>query len=92
MSKISELTSEELRSAYKSCFKSQSGKIVLQHLIKVHGVLRPSFIEDNQHATSFNEGGKNVVLKIMQKLHFKEEELSDQLIEEGEEYVYDEVF
>ena len=90
--KNSEITDAQLISAYKNCFKSDSGRIVLKHLMKAHGVFRPSFIEDNQHATSFNEGGKNVVLKIMQKLHREEEELNDKLIDEGEEYVHEDIF
>lgn len=82
----------EIISAYKSCFNSAAGKIVLKHLIRVHAVFRSSFSEDSTHAMAFNEGGKNSVLQILRKLHKKDEELEDQLTEQGEEYDNESIF
>ena len=53
---------------YQRTFDTPSGKKVLYHLMKAHGVMERSFIEDNQFATAFNEGGRNVVLQILKKL------------------------
>lgn len=85
---MEEVSDAELISAYKTCFASSSGRIVLRHLIKAHGVFRTNFSEDGPHSTAFNEGGRNAVLQIMRKLHKKQENLDEKLIEQGEEYEY----
>ena len=86
MERVSEA---QLISAYKNCFATDSGRIVLKHLLKAHQVFSTDFVEENTHSTSFNQGGKNVVLGIMRKLHVNEDQLQENLIDRGEEYVYE---
>jgi hypothetical protein len=51
--------------------------------MKAHGVLDKSFVEGNQYATAFNEGGRNVILQIMKKLKISIKKLEHMLVEES---------
>lgn len=66
---------------YKRTFQSQSGRRVLQDLMDVHHMLRVSFDEENTHTTSFKEGERNVILRILQILKIDVEKLRDHIEE-----------
>jgi hypothetical protein len=50
---------------YNRTFSTASGKKVLQDLIDSFHVLRPTFSPGDPHLTSFKEGSREVVLRIL---------------------------
>ena len=54
----------ELAKAYKKVFDSEEGKLVLNDLIRVGGILRNSYRKDTNDFL-INEGKRNVVLYIL---------------------------
>ena len=53
---------------YQATFGSPQGKRVLRHLIKSHGFLHSSFVEKDPYSMAFNEGGRNAIIQIINKL------------------------
>lgn len=66
---------------YKRVFTSVSGKRILQDLMVTHGIFSSSFREGDPHLTAFQEGERNVVLRILAKLKIDTEEFSKMLEE-----------
>lgn len=50
--------------AYKQLFDSELGKEVLKHLSEEAGCFRTSFVSEDPHATSFNEGKRHMLNHI----------------------------
>lgn len=51
---------------YHDVFKNHpSGKEVLKDMMKVHHCMQTSFRDENSHITAFNEGQRNVVMRIL---------------------------
>lgn len=50
---------------YKRIFSSEQGKRVLADLIAQHFVMRPTYVRGDPQGTAFNEGQRDVVLRIM---------------------------
>lgn len=80
-------TEGELNQAYKETFGTESGKVVLRHLLRVHGLLNQAHVDLDSHSTAFNDGGRNVVIQILKVIHKKKTDLEDKIIEEGVDYV-----
>ena len=69
---------------YKRTFETVHGKRVLWDLMKNSSMLGTSFAPDNAHTTSYNEGGRAVILHILKKLNTNIIRL-EQMISEGHE-------
>ena len=67
--------------AYKDIFSSQSGKIVLHDLMKKGHMLKSTYAPTDPYSSAFQEGERNIVLKIMSNLEFTETQLSDMMSE-----------
>ena len=74
-----DLTIDQLKSAYKSVFETEAGKIVLDDLAIKCGILRTSFTDSNQ--MYFLEGQKNLFLYICSYMQANQEN-SEETIEE----------
>ncbi len=64
--------------SYKHVFATEDGKRVLEHLVRTY-MLKTSHVEGDAYSTAFNEGARNVVLFILQKLRINLEELREML-------------
>lgn len=53
---------------YKRTFSSQHGKAVLKDLYSNHFLMRHTFVPNDPTSTAFNEGQRQVVLRIMTML------------------------
>lgn len=73
----------ELTILYKRVFGSEDGQKVLYNLMRNHFVLQPTLIKSDPIVMSFNEGARNVVLRIMTLMKMDLERF-DKLITEGE--------
>ena len=71
-------------SDYQRVFNSVEGRRVLRHLMKVHGFMQTSYNE-NPYATAFNEGGRNVVIQIMNKVRIDLNKLEKEIKEQQEQ-------
>lgn len=71
-------------SDYQKLFATEYGKRVLYDLISVHHIMNPTFDKDPL-AMAMNEGGRNVVLRILKILKTNPEKLK-KLIEESDQY------
>lgn len=69
-----------LLQAYQDVFSSREGHIILQDLMKNHHVKGSSFNPD-PYVTAFNEGERNVVLRILTKLNIDMKELQKRMEE-----------
>lgn len=67
--------------AFKKCFGSEEGKIVLAELVKECGMLRNSF-RGNTDELLFNEGKRNVLLYILAIINVDLPSLLDNLEKE----------
>lgn len=70
---------------YKRVFNTDAGKRVISDLIDTHFVMR-STIAATPEMTAFNEGQRNVVLRILTLLNIDEEQMKKR-IEESHKYV-----
>jgi len=68
---------------YKSVFETAHGRRVLYDLMKAHHVVSSTHVTGDADATSFNEGARNVVLRIMTYLKYDIEKF-DEAIKQGE--------
>ena len=76
-----------LLQAYKRLFSSDEGQMVLKDLVSTHGMLSTSFKSDVNDMI-FREGERNVILRILDKISYKEEQLMKLIKQiEGEENV-----
>jgi hypothetical protein len=66
---------------YRQVFSSQAGKRVLHDLMSAHHMLGTSFVVKSELETVFNEGQRNVVLRILAKLNTNPEELEKHIEE-----------
>lgn len=64
--KYIEIKKEQV-STYQSLFSTKDGKFVLEDLRKAFGD-RPSFVPGDPHLTAFNEGQRDVYLRIKKLL------------------------
>ena len=83
-----QISEVELNQAYRETFASKSGSLVLRHLVREHGLLRQAFVDGDSHATSFNDGGRNVIIQLLRRIH-TDEEIEKQVIQQGVDYDYD---
>ena len=73
-------------SHYKKVFGSEQGKKVLYDLARNHFLLRPSYVKGDTYETAFNEGQRNVVLRILSILKMDELQLIEMIKQrEGEQ-------
>jgi len=75
--------------AYRNTFTSVSGKIVLKDLMQTHYMLSTSFSSSDSHETAFNEGERNVVIRILQKITVNPNDLLkhiENIVEENDAY------
>lgn len=68
---------------YQSVFGSEAGKRVLYDLMKNHKIVSLSHVRGSSDETTFNEGQRMVVLRIMSNLNYKIADL-DEAIKQGE--------
>ena len=66
---------------YQKTFNTPHGKRVLRHLMKVHGFMNAVFVPDAL-AMSYNEGARNVVVQILQKIRMDLVSLENEIIEQ----------
>ena len=52
-------------SDYKNTFNSQQGRRVLADMLAENKCLSTSFVKEDPYLTAFNEGQRNVVLRIL---------------------------
>lgn len=71
---------------YKQAFGTQAGIRVLQDLMQSHWMLRTSFVRNDPQLSAFQEGERNVVIRILSILKINPEQLQ-QHIEEIENNV-----
>jgi|TARA_R110002124_G_scaffold66956_2_gene181964 hypothetical protein len=57
------VTPKELKAAYKACFATNDGKIVLDDLEQRFGLWRTSYVPDSDE-TAFREGQRDAVVFI----------------------------
>lgn len=69
---------------YKDVFSTPSGQKVLNHLMDTF-MMRTSHVEKDPYSTAFNEGSRNVVLFILQKLKMNPEQIKEILASEMED-------
>ena len=69
---------------YQALFGSEMGLRVLWDLMENHNMLRPSFSRDSLEM-AFNEGQRNVVLRILKMLKMNVEDLQNRIKEAGNE-------
>lgn len=69
---------------YQKFFSTEHGKRVMYDLFNAHGMMRPTFSKDPMEL-AFNEGERNVILRILSILKTSPEKLVKQ-IEESDEY------
>jgi len=50
---------------YQRVFGSEEGKRVLYDMMEYHSFLKPTYEKGDPHETAFNEGGRNVILRIL---------------------------
>ena len=72
----------DLHESYVAVFSSPEGQRVLRHIMKVGGVLSPSFVQGDPHGTSFKEGQRHLALSIA-KMYCRDTTELIKLIEEG---------
>jgi hypothetical protein len=65
---------------YKAAFSSQSGLVVLHHLIRSSGVFDTMF-NKNAGIMAYNEGRRAIVLDIMRKIDSDTQELRKRMLE-----------
>lgn len=71
---------EDLRAAYRSVFNGPDGLKVLRDLFVFCGGLQLSYVRGNIYETVFNEGMRNVLLRILNMLEiYNLETLEDKL-------------
>jgi hypothetical protein len=71
-------------SDYQQCFGTPAGKRVLRHLMKVHGIMNAQYIPDT-HATAYNEGARNVVIQVLNKVRWDLKKLEKEIMEQEKE-------
>lgn len=69
---------------YQRTFGSVHGKRVLRHLMKVHGLMLSSHVSGDSHATAFNEGGRNAVIQILNKVRINLNDLEKEINKQPE--------
>lgn len=55
--------SKRLTEHYRQCFRSASGTVVLDHLVRLSK--ESPFVRDDPHATSYNVGKQDVIKDIL---------------------------
>jgi hypothetical protein len=65
--------------AYQKVFSSGDGKKVLQDLMANHFVMSSTATQNEYVSIEFNEGQRNVVLRIMSILKIKPEEMFNEI-------------
>ncbi len=68
---------------YHQVFGSQAGKRILYDMMREHKMLSTSFSPGDPQVTAFNEGGRNVIVRLLGILKTSPEQLR-QHIEESE--------
>jgi len=69
---------------YKRVFGSVSGKRVLKDLMQIHNFYSSSFSQDSDTLTAFNEGKRDVILRILHHIKVDVDDLM-KMIEEMED-------
>lgn len=69
--------------AYKNCFSTKDGKLVLSDLCRSHYMMGTTVGDDGKD--QLREGERNVVLRILAFLNFSEESLLELIKEESNE-------
>lgn len=69
---------------YKTVFGTDQGRRVLYDMMKTHHIVSPSHVKGNTDETSYNEGQRMVVLRILTLLKYNIDKF-DQAIKQGEQ-------
>ena len=83
--KILERKSKIRASDYNRVFSTEQGKRVLFDLLENSHYLSSSFVDGDPHKTAFHEGERNIVGKILTRIHTTPEKL-DELFREREKF------
>lgn len=67
---------------YQYTFGTEQGKRVLLDLMRAHHILSPSYINNDPHETSFREGERNVILRILGIVNIDNAKLKELMKEE----------
>lgn len=93
MKKISDLFKWRLRrrgvlhESYQAVFSSMPGQQVLSHIMEVGFVTKSTFVKDDPHQTSLNEGKRMLalnILKFVKKDHSAVLQMIEQKIQEND--------
>lgn len=69
-------TPKRLRMAYKAAFgNDDSGKLVLNDILRYCHVLGPDYVAGDTHASAVRSGQRDVALRILRFLGYKEEDV-----------------
>jgi len=79
----------KVNSAYKKTFSTVEGKIVLEDLMTSFGCFGTSFAAGDPHQTSFNEGARSAILRIIDTVNV-DPEMYIKMMEEVNQEVFDE--
>ena len=64
---------------YKTVFNSVEGKRVLWDLMKIAGMTQTNFVQGDPYGTAYNEGIRQCVLSILNKLKLDTEKLEKEI-------------
>lgn len=71
-----------LRAAYKACFNTPAGDIVLNDLYRFCHAMQPTHVNGNEYETAFNEGKRRVFLRIFHQMKVEDERKRLRILEE----------
>jgi len=82
MSAIADRIREKLflQSAFKHAFENENGEVVLQHLMKVSGILNPKIVTD-ANVLLVRQGQQHIVLSILRIIGKDPLEIAEQIKE-----------
>lgn len=68
---------------YKHVFGSEVGERVLRDMMRNHFMTRPSHVRSDPYETSYNEGQRAVMLRLMTYMNYDIKKF-DELVKQGE--------
>lgn len=76
---------KDRKAEYEKVFLSKSGRMVLDDISIHANLLTPSYTKNDPYETAFNEGQRNVVLRILKLLKMDVSKFNEQILN-GEQY------
>lgn len=70
---------------YQRTFKTESGRRVLRHLMKMYFMNGSTFVPGDPYGTAFNEGARGVIVTLLQKMKVDLRALEHEMTKSAEE-------